>query len=321
MTESLAKEQAKIKPALEEIIKSELNSTKQKDVLAFLDYCKSRKVSYHWSSTNRWNMKAKGKSIGYIDIGGERKGNNEGSWYLDLDLRELHQYDEILEKENLSGLVCKYLKQCFVCGSCSPGSTVTFFGKEFKNVCHGLIAYVNDPDAGTMTDVQKLIDIRLAIPQGTANRPIKTPEVEGLQQIDNKLQVINITDLQGVSNENITLLFDGKYDKYYYIGPYGPFKTDKNSHDVVFELHEPETIKMYSLVTSKRPDAPPGWTFYGAASRDGPWLTLDRQDEFPKPVTSYTEKAFEITAPGLYKYYRITFEGRWFMISQLHLYG
>lgn len=60
---------------------SSLGDNGQQNALAFLEYCKTKKISYPWSSTNRWNMKAKGKSIGYIDIGGERKGNTDGSWY------------------------------------------------------------------------------------------------------------------------------------------------------------------------------------------------------------------------------------------------
>jgi len=77
---------------------------------------------------------------------------------------------------------------------------------------------------------------------------------------------------------------------------------------------------MYGLVTSMRPSTPTGWTLYGKNSKSDSWTKLDRQDEFPKPVTSYTEKAFEINTPGLYQYYKITFEGRHFMISQVHLY-
>ena len=60
-TESLAKKQAKIKPTPEELIATILSGDKQQNALAFLEYCKAKKISYPWSSTNRWNMKAKGK--------------------------------------------------------------------------------------------------------------------------------------------------------------------------------------------------------------------------------------------------------------------
>ena len=72
MTETLSQEQRRTKPALEEFIVSRLSSEMQHDVLAFLDYCKANKISYPWSSTNTWTMKAKGKSIGLIWLGGDK---------------------------------------------------------------------------------------------------------------------------------------------------------------------------------------------------------------------------------------------------------
>jgi len=313
-TESLAKQQAKIKPKPEDIIASNLSEEAQQNALAFLEYCKAKKISCPWSSTNRWNMKSKGKSIGYIDIGGERKGNSNGSWYIDIDLRELRQYEEAIEKAGVSELVKKYLKPCTQCASCSPIKKLTFLGKDFENLCCGMIAYVGKPDADVLENVQKLINIRLAIPQGTANLPIYDSKTEGLTRIDNTLRI------SGEFDTNESYLFDGKYAKYYYIGPYGEFKTDKSSHDIVFELDEPTEIAMYGLVTSMRPDAPQSWTLYGAESKEGPWVELDAQAEFPKPVTSYTEKAFKLGAPVAYRYYRIVFEGRWFVVAQVHLY-
>jgi len=320
MKTSLAKEQAKTKPKPEDIIASELSGEARQNALAFLEFCKAKKISYPWSSTNRWNMKAKGKSIGYIDIGGERKGNSGGSWYIDLDLRELRQYEDTIEKEGLSEIVCKYLKRCIACASCSPIATMTFLGKEFRNLCYGMIAYFGNPDADVINGIQKLINIRLAIPQGTASRPLLDPATNGLSRIDNKLHVSGVSDMEGNSNENMRFLFDGLYKQYYYIGPYGPFKTNKSAHDVVFSLNEPVKLMMYSLVTSLRPDAPQSWMLYGAVSNEGPWTLLDKRDKFPKPVTYYTEKAFAINAPETFQWYRITFEGKWFIVSQIHLY-
>ena len=93
MPDTLAMEQAKTKPKLEDMIPSLLDGDKQGHILDFLDYCKTKKISYLWSSTNRWNMKAKGKNIGYIDLGGHRPGNADGSWYISVDLHELRQHE------------------------------------------------------------------------------------------------------------------------------------------------------------------------------------------------------------------------------------
>jgi len=317
--ESLAKQQAKTKPRPEDIIASNLTGSEQQNALAFLEYCKAKKISYPWSSTNRWNMKAKGKSIGWIDIGGERKGNIEGSWYIEVDMRELRQYEDTIAKENLSEFVNKHLKICTACASCAPGVNVTLFGKEFKDVCYSIPLYICNPNSGTIENMQKLINIRLAIPRGTAARPLLDPTTDGFARIDNNY-VSGISGTDGKTNANMCLLFDGKYDKYYYAGPYGEFKSDKTSHDIVFELDKPTELTMYGLVTSMRTDAPRKWALYGATSMNGLWEKLDEHDEFPKPITSYTEKAFKISTPAAYKYYRITLQGRTFMLSQLHLY-
>jgi len=317
--ESLAKQQAKTKPKPEEIITSNLTGNEQQNALAFLDYCKAKKISYPWSSTNRWNMKSKGKSIGWIDIGGERKGNADGSWYIDVDMRELHQYENAIEKDGLSELVKKYLKTCIACASCVSDMNMTLLGETFQNVCYGISLYICNPDINTIENVQKLINIRLAIPRGTAARPLLDSATDGLVRIDNK-HVSGISDMDGNTNANMCLLFDEKYDKYYYAGPYGEFKSDKTSHDIIFELDKPIQLTMYSLVTSMRTDAPQKWTLYGAISKNDSWEKLDEQGEFPKPITSYTEKTFKINNPVACQYYRITLEGWTFMVSQLHLY-
>jgi len=319
-SEALAQKQAKIRPKLEDVVATSLGDEAQQCILEFLEYCKSKKVAYYWSSTNRWNMKTKGKSIGYIGIGGKRRGNTDGSWYIDLDLRELHQYEDILEKEDVSEIVQKYLRLCNYCGSCSPGMNVMLFEKEIHNVCYSMFVYIENPDTDLLKGIQKLVNIRLAIPHGTAIRPLLDTATDGLTRINNKRHVSRVLDMDINTSANICTLFDGKYVKYYYIGPYGDFKTNESSHDIIIELDKRTRVVMYSLVTSMRPNVPNSWTLYGARSLTGSWKRLDVQLEFPKPVTCYTEKAFKIASPAAYKYYRITFEGTQFVLSQIHLY-
>jgi len=317
---SLAKQQAKTKPTPEEIIASSLTGINSQHACNFLKMCKANKVSYPWSSTNRWNMKSKGKSIGWIDIGGERKGNKNGSWYIEIDMRELRQYEDTIVKEDLSDFVIKHIKTCISCASCTPGVNIKLFGNELQNICYGIPLYFCDPNANTIENIIKLINMRMAIPRGTAARPLLDTATDGLERIDNK-HISNIMDKDGHTDANMSLLFDGKYDKYYYAGPYGEYKSNRTSHDIMFELNKPKKIVMYGIVSSMRTDLPQKWTLYGAVSTNGEWVKLDTQEEFPKPITSYTEKAFKIHTPGEYKYYCITFGGRTFMVSQLHLYA
>jgi len=105
------------------------------------------------------------------------------------------------------------------------------------------------------------------------------------------------------------------------IGPYGTFKTDNSTHDVLFQLDEPAQLSMYSLVSDRTEAIPNAWTLYGRVSENAEWVQLDaRKNEWEKPTTHYTEKAFCITTPGIFQLYKVTFEGKSFLLSQVHLY-
>ena len=86
---SIAKEQQKTKPKLEEIISTRVSMDEEAKqiVYAFLDYCNAKNITYKWNSANRWNLNAKGKSLGYIGIGVRETDDN--SWSILLNHREL----------------------------------------------------------------------------------------------------------------------------------------------------------------------------------------------------------------------------------------
>ncbi|MCL2487266.1 MAG: hypothetical protein FWE80_01130 [Oscillospiraceae bacterium] len=322
MAETLAQEQAKTKPELEDFIAVSLHDYARQAVLAFLDYCRAKKISYRWTSTNTWTLKAKGKSLGGISIDGEN------CWAVWLHLTELLQYDDFIVKENLQSAILNSIKHCTGCNSyCAPGYTGKILGKEHRSLCRAMyIVDRNDhcidftnPDAAAIDRAKRIIDFRLSLPHGTASRPVFDPVTDGLTRIDNTLRVSGVSDLQGnpfrgAPNMKIDYLFDGKYTSY------ARFWANENCYDVVFQLDEPVELVMYSLVTGFQLQVPDSWKLYGAASKDGPWMLLDARDEFPKPVTGYTEKTFKIGTPGAYRCYRFTFERCKFDLSQVHLY-
>jgi len=306
MPETLAQEQRRTKPRLEDIIASRSNmSGEAKQVaLALLDYCNAKNITYRWSSTNRWNLMAKSKSIGYIGIG--IRETDDDLWHILLNHRDIVQYEDFFQNEGLAEFIHGNLHFCEGC----KGVCVS---------CSGKLGFTN-PNMATIENLQKILDFMLALSHGTASRPILAPETDGLTRINNKICVSKMSDFQGSSNENMSNLFDCKYGSYFYAGPYKSFMSTGNCHTIEFELDKPTELRMYSLVTGLRVDTPSQWALYGSASKDGEWILLDTQDEFPKPVTLYTEKAFKIDAPGTYQNYRITFEGRNFVVSQIHLY-
>ena len=319
MSESIAQAQKRTKPIFEDIIatRASMSNEEKQVALAFLDYCNAKNITYKWSSTNRWTLKAKSKTIGYICIG--VRSHDDNSWRILLDLKELLQYEDFIKKEGLTEIIYKNVNYCESCNHKNPCfGAATIIGKEFRNIC-GVCVRFKNPNAESLDNACKIIDFRLALSHGTASRPILDPITDGLTRIDNKLRVNGISDLAGNTDENRDNLFNSKYNNYFYAGPYEHMSTG-DSHTIVFELDNPTELKMYSLVTGLRLDVPNNWALYGTISKDGAWTLLDSQTEFPKPVTLYTEKAFNIDEPKTYQYYRIALNGSYFVLSQIHLY-
>ena len=80
--ETLAQEQRRTKPKLDDIVTSRTSMDEEAKQVAFayLDYCNAKNITYKWSSTNRWDLNAKGKRIGYIGIGVRKHDDN--SWNI-----------------------------------------------------------------------------------------------------------------------------------------------------------------------------------------------------------------------------------------------
>ena len=333
MAETFSQEQRRSNPKLEDFIAKHLSDEFQQDVLMFLDYCKAKKISYPWSSTNTWTLKAKGKSIGLIWIGGDKVDGlvnydevYDNRWTVGVGFVELFQYDDFIIKENLQSFMISNIRHCTGCNPfCAPGYHKKILGKAYRNICSLWILDAktcinfNNPDAEAIEQVKRIINFRLAIPHGTTNRPIFDPATDKLTRIDNKLRIKEVMDLQGNpfrggKSEKIDNLLNGHYTNY------ARFGTNENSCDVMFQLDEPAELVMYSLVTCFQLQVPNSWKFYGALSKNSPWVLIDKQNEFPQPVTNYTEKAFYINTPGIYQCYRLSFEKCKFDLSQVHLY-
>ena len=322
MSPTIAQEQAKSKPKLSDYITTHLNSELQQDVLAFLDYCKSAKVTYPWGSLNTWTLKARGRTYGGICIDGEN------DWAIWLHLTELFQYDDFLIQEGLQDAVKNSLKQCTGCSPyCTPGYADIILGEEHRHLCRGMF-YVDrnihsiefkNPDHASTEKIKRIINFKLAIPHGTPARPVCDPAASAYRRIDNACRVSDVTDMQGNSfkaapNMSVSYLFDGEYSTY------ARFFSKDDCFNIIFRLDEPAELAMYGLVTASQLLVPDSWKLYGASARDGEWTLLDARDAFPKPVTSYTEWAFAIGSPQPFMWYRLSFDVCKFDLSQVHLY-
>ena len=332
MTETISQEQFRVKPKLEDVISAHADTILARDIGAFIDWCRTKKIAYPWSSTNTWTMKAKGKSIGIIRLGEKIYGkvSDENGWSVGVGLAELLQYDDIIIAENLQSEIFSKLKYCSNCNEfCSPGFDAEILGSRYRSLCRGVFILdaatcimFDNPGADDIARAQRIIDFRLSIPHGTPKRPVFDAAVKEFSRIDNTASVIlPLTDLNGGALvNNITKvsktdnLFDGSYDTY------SRCWANENNFDFVFRLREPAKIAMYSFVTSFQLQFPNSWRFYGATSADETWTLIDERGEFPKPAACYTEKAFAISAPETYRFYRFSFDRCKFDLSQIHLY-
>jgi len=277
MAKTLAQKQRITKPELEDFIAANLNNELQQDAIAFLAYCNMKKILYKWSSTNTWTMKSKGKSIGLISV-------ESGSWTVGVGFIELIQYDDFIVNENLHNDILNNIRRCTNCNPfCAPGYTELILGKQYRNLCRAMyyldektcINFTN-PNIEAIDKAKRMIDFRLALSNGTTNRPIFDPAINGLNRIDNTLCVNGVTDLQGnkimnqtTSGAGISNLFDGKYNSY------ARFWANENSYDIVLQLNEPVALTMYSFVTASTLQVPDSWKLYGAKSLNGAWTLLD----------------------------------------------
>jgi len=333
MLDTIAKQQQQAKPTFEDVIATRASMTEagRQIAHAFLDYCKANKITYKWSSTNRWRMTAKSKTLGYIAIG--RRSKDDNTWGIILELKEFLQYEDYIRKESLAEVIHNNMHYCTQCNSnrcCQHAAkhgcanctqqhkpcVHMVLGKKFQHLCGICVGFTN-PNADALENAIKMLDFWLAIPQGTASRPLFDPATEGLTRIDNKT-VSKISDPDGNTNEHMINLFNCKYNSYFYAGHYD-YMSIGSSHSVEFELDKPREIAMYSLITGLRLDVPQGWRLYGAEP-DGTWTQLDKQHHLPAPIVRYTEKAYAINTPKPYQRYRITLEGTHFVLSQIHLY-
>ena len=318
----MAQEQKRTKPTLDGFITVHLDAELHQDVHAFLTYCNTKKISYKWSSTNTWTMKSKGKSIGLISV-------NDEHWTVGVSFIELIQYDDLIMKENLQSDILDKLRRCTNCNSyCVPGYTDIILKKQYRGLCRAMFFLDNktcvnftNPNAEAIKKVKRMIEFMLAIVHGTTKHPIFDSGTIGLTRIDNRSCVNNVKDVHGnlivnqiTSKTSIDKLFDGKYDTY------ARFWVNENSYELVLYMNEPITLTMYSFVTAATLQVPGSWKLYGAKSLDGGWVLLDEQDCFPKPVTSYTERAFSITASEAYQLYRFVFAKCKFDLSQVHFF-
>jgi len=294
------------KPKIDDVINDVLIDEKRKNALAFVAYLRANKMNPGWAATNTWTLKHKGKLMLTIRLTGadyftHRKTIESDSWLISPPFDRTSDYNDV-PIDGFKETVWANVNYCAGCIKCRPGNTYTLIGKQFNSVCNSMVVFVN-PGADEIECVKQLMEhsIKAADKHGTPSKPLLDLRTDGLKRVK---------DISASCEK----LFNGKYAMFYADG----------NEDIMFHTDKPITVKMYGLTTYKEDKLPKSWTLYGANSVDGSWELLDTQtkaDVFNGTITYYTEKAFPISSPEDYQFYKLALhsDGRYFL-SQVHLY-
>ena len=152
------KDQKNTKPKIEDITLEILDEDKNNNVLEFISYLKTNKMSTHWASVNSWKIVHKGKDISFFKL-------YDNSWYIDpiVDYKDSN-FVEYIKKEKLEKILQKNVELCTNClpnGQCTPGRSVEILGKQYKNICH-TIRFIN-PNSSEINCIKKLFEYRKGI--------------------------------------------------------------------------------------------------------------------------------------------------------------
>jgi len=148
----------KTRPKIEDIIPEFIDGGLQKQLLNLAAWMQENKMKIGIAGANLWSAKCKGKSIFGVALG-RSYGRDNKIWGVSLNLNNLTEYEDDVINEGLQGIVWDYIRYCAHCSGCAPGIDTVLLGKEFKNICPGLILFINDPDETMLNGVKRLIEL------------------------------------------------------------------------------------------------------------------------------------------------------------------
>lgn len=133
-TDSLYKEQKKIRPKINDIFSDMLSGEKLSIALDFIAYLRSNKMSPVWASASSWKCSYKNKGVCYIRTEGAEffHSMGDGSWSITLYDDNSDDYNSYVVNGNYQDIVWnnRALKKCHRCHpqKCAPkGNEKTFF--------------------------------------------------------------------------------------------------------------------------------------------------------------------------------------------------
>ena len=161
-TISLAREQQKTKPKIEDVISRQLEGSRQQNALDFVAYLRENKLNPAWAATNAWWVNYKGKRLVSIRVRGIHTdgmplmyGLDPGSWHIGHWLQGFDFPDSL--HDALKQFIWANMQPCKHCMSCAPGHSGEFFGRKFETVCYFRI---ENPDAEGLAFTKNLLECK-----------------------------------------------------------------------------------------------------------------------------------------------------------------
>jgi len=166
---SLAEQQQKTKPKIEDAIAELLEGERQQNALDFVAYLRVQKLNPRWTATNAWWVKYKGKNIISIRLHGNHGAKvyyglapgswHIGHWYLgEWFLNNPEKFKDMVNCDNFKEFIWSHMHPCKHCLSCKPGHSAIYFGKAFNSVC-GL--RVENPNVDELDFVKMLLNCKV----------------------------------------------------------------------------------------------------------------------------------------------------------------
>ena len=165
---SLAEQQQKTKPKIEDVIVKILDGERQQSALEFVAYLREQKLNPRWTATNAWWVKYKGKNLFSIRLHGNHGakvyyGLEPGSWHtahwLDMYLaaNSPEQFDDLVNCDSFKEFLWSNMHPCKHCLCCKPGLSGVYFGKVFSSTCG---VRIENSDAEGLEHTKKLIEYK-----------------------------------------------------------------------------------------------------------------------------------------------------------------
>ncbi|MCL1806864.1 MAG: hypothetical protein FWG31_04090 [Oscillospiraceae bacterium] len=152
-SESLYREQKKVRPKIEDVLNGYLKGENLKNALDFVSWLRANKMNPQWGSANSWSATYRKVRVCYLKL-------YNGSWYIWPSGQRDEYLNEFINDENIKEKVIAGIHPCTKCvHMCNNGDghSVVICGEKYHHTCGHFVIRLRDPDAATLEHMKGLI--------------------------------------------------------------------------------------------------------------------------------------------------------------------